>query len=121
MIAVCNGIDLSDYIGQGFEIQYEPQNGESMTAIDGTDYTAKMRDRVRLTYPFIPLTTDQISTVLELFPQSGAYVTWTFFDIRLGRSRTIQGKYDTRASKLKCVWKNGTEYYSGLTVTLVER
>ena len=121
MTAICNGTDLSSYIGQGFKIQYEPQNSESITALDGKDYTAKLRDRVKLTYPFIPLTADQISNVLQLFPQSGAYVTWTFFDIYLGRNRTIQGKYDTRASELKCVWKNGTEYYSGLIVTLVER
>lgn len=121
MIAVCNNTDLSSYVGQGYTYEREPQYGASMTTLDGTDYTAKQRDRVKLTVPFIPLTLDQLTTVLQLFPDGGAYVTWTFYDPFLAINKTVQMKYDTRSTVLRCVMRDGTEYYSGLVVKLIER
>jgi len=121
MVAICNGTDLSSMIAQGFQVEYTPQYGASMTAMDGTDYTAKLRDRVTLTCPFIPLTLPQLTTVLQLFPQGAAYVSWTYYDPYLAAIRTIQGKYEARTSSLKCVFKDGTEYYSGLVIKLTER
>lgn len=121
MIAVCNETDLSNYIGQGYTYEREPQYGASVTAIDGTDYTAKHRDRVKLTVPFIPLTLEQLTEVLQLFPDGGAYVTWTFYDPFWAANRTAQMKYDTRSTVLHCVMRDGTEYYSGLIIKLIER
>ena len=121
MIAVCNGVDMTPYMAQGYVFELEPQVSASMTALDGTDHTAKLRDRVKLTVPLIPLTAAQMTTVLQLFPESGAYVEWTCFDPNKGASRTFQAKYDTRSGKLKCVYKNGTEYYEGLVIKLTER
>ena len=121
MIAICNGVDLSAYIGQGFSLEYEPQYSASMTAMDGTDYTAKLRDRVKLAVPFIPLTLEQLTEVLQLFPQSGAYVTWQYYDPFTGGSRIIQAKYETRSSNLVRAFRNGKEYWSGLVVKLIER
>ena len=121
MIAICNQTDLSDYVGQGYTYEREPQYGASITAIDGTDHSAKLRDRVKLTVPFIPLPLSTLTTVLQLFPNSGAYVSWTYYDPFTGSNRTIQAKYDTRSSVLKCVRRDGTEYYSGLVVNLIER
>lgn len=121
MIAICNGTDLSDYVGQGYTYEREPQYSASLIAIDGTDHSAKIRDRVKLTIPFIPLPLNTLTEVLQLFPNAGAYVTWTYYDPFTGNNRTIQAKYDTRSTSLKCVVRNGTEYYSGLVVNLIER
>lgn len=121
MTAICNGVDLSKYVGQGYTYELEPQYGGSITALDGTDHTAKLRDRVKLTVPFIPLPMDKLREILQLFPSSGAYVEWTYYDLLSGSTRIIQAKYDTRTSVLQCAYKNGVEYYSGLVVKLTER
>lgn len=121
MIAICNETDLSDLVGQGYTYAREPQYGSSLTTMDGTDHTSKLRDRVHLTVPFIPLTLTQLANVLQLFPNSGSYVDWTFYDPFAGENRTVKMKYDTRSTVLHCVRRDGTEYYSGLTVKLVER
>lgn len=121
MIAICNGTDLSAFVGQGFTYEREPQYATSMTAMDGTDHTAKHRDRVKLTVPFIPVTLAKLTEILQLFPDGGAYVEWTFYDPFTGQNRTAVMKYDTRSSVLRSVARDGTEYYSGLTVKLIER
>ena len=121
MIAICNDMDLSDLVGQGYTYAREPQYGGSMIAMNGTDHTAKLRDRVHLTVPFIPLTLTQLTNVLQLFPDNGSYVTWTYYDPFVGGTRAVQMKYDTRSTVLHCVLRDGTEYYSGLVVKLLER
>lgn len=121
MTAICNGTDLSGFIGQGYTYEREPQYGGVVTVLDGTDHSAKIRDRVKLTVPFIPLTMDQLTSVLQLFPNGGAYVEWTYFDPFVGSNRIVQMKYDTRSSQLVCAYRNGTEYYGGLVVKLIER
>ena len=121
MIAICNGTDLTDYIGPGYTYELEPQYGDSVITIDGTDHSAKIRDRVKLTIPFIPLEMDKLSEILQLFPNGGAYVEWVYYEPRIGDTRLIQAKYDTRSSTLKCAYRDGTEYYSGLVISLIER
>ena len=116
-----NGTDISNMIAQGYTYAREPQQGNSMTALDGTDYSAKLRDRVRLTLPFIPLTKQQLTTVLQLFPSSDAYVTVSYDDLFLNATRSISMKYDTRSSVLACSHRSGVDYYSGLVVELLER
>lgn len=121
MIAICNGTDLANLIGYGYAYALEPQYGGQVTTIDGTDHSAKLRDRVKLTVPFIPLTLPQLIAVLQLFPASGAYVTWTFFDPFTNGSRTEEMKYEQRETSLKVRYRNGTEYWEGLVITLTER
>lgn len=121
MTAICNGVDLSDLIGYGYQVEQIPQYGGSMTAIDGTDYTVKIRDRWHITAPFIALTKAQLSVVLALFPASGAYVSWTFYDQALGYDRTLEFKYEARKASLLVSYRNGVEYWTGLTVDLTER
>lgn len=121
MIAICNGTDLSALIGYGYEMTYEPQYGGQMTAIDGTDHSAKLRDRLTLTVPFLPLTLEQLETVLALFPRTGAYVSWTLYDPAVGYQRTVAMKYEPRTVRLKVVYRNGTELWDGLVVKLIER
>ena len=121
MVAVCNGTDLSALIAHGYTYEREPQYGGQVTTIDGTDYSAKLRDRVRLTVPFLPLTLEQLETVLQLFPQSDPYVLWTYYDPFDGGNRTAQMKYEARQQTLKVHYYNGVEYWEGLTVTLTER
>ena len=121
MTAVCNGTDLSALIGYGYTYVQAPQYGGQVTAIDGTDYSVKLRDIVQLTVPFIALTLPQLTEVLALFPQGNAYVEWTFFDPYLGSERTAQMKYENRTAALKVHYKNGVEYWDGLVVQLTER
>lgn len=121
MIAICNGIDLSDYVGQGYTYAREPQYGKTLTVMSGLDYSAKLRDRVKLKVPFIPVTLEKLTEILQLFPDTGAYVTWTLYDPFLGENRELQMKYDTRETELRAVLRDGTEYYSGLVVKLTER
>lgn len=121
MIAICNGTNLTDYVGQGYVYSREPQYGATITTMDGSDHSAKLRDRVNLTVPFIPLTLEQLTEVLQLFPDGGAYVTWEYYDPFVGSNRIVQMKYDTRSSVLQCAHRNGTEWYSGLVVKLIER
>lgn len=121
MIAICNGVDMTPYMAQGYVYEREEQISDSMTALDGTDYTAKIRDRVKLTVPLIPLTLEQLTEVLQMFPNSGAYVEWTYYDPYTAGTRLIQAKYETRSSRLKCVYRDGTEYYEGLVIKLTER
>ena len=121
MIAICNGMDLTDYIGPGYTYELEPQYGDSIVTMDGKDHSAKIRDRVKLSVPFIPLTMEQLSEILQMFPNGGAYVNWTYYEPRTGNARQIQAKYDTRSSTLKAVHRDGTEYFSGLVVNLIER
>ncbi len=121
MKAICGSTDLSSYVGQGYTYERESQYSASLTTIDGTDYTAKIRDRVKLTIPFIPLTLAQLTTVLQLFPNDGSYVTWTYYDPFAASDRTVEMKYDTRSSVLRSVLRDNTEYYSGLVVKLIER
>lgn len=121
MTAICNGTDLSALVGYGYQVEQIPQIGTTMTAIDGTDYSVKLRDRWHLTVPFIALTKDQLSMVLSLFPSSGAYVSWTFYDEALGYDRTLEFKYEARKASLLVSYKNGVEYWNGLSVDLLER
>ena len=121
MIAICNGTNLTDYVGEGYTYSREPQYGTSLTALNGYDYTAKLRDRVRLTVPIIPVTQEKLTEILQLFPAAGAYVNWTYYDPFVGNNVTTQMKYEARTTTLQCVLRNGTEYYSGLVINLVER
>ena len=121
MIAICNGTDMTPYMTQGYTYEREPQIIASMTALDGTDHSVKIRDRVKLTVPLIPLTMEQLTRVLRLFPDTGAYVEWTYYDPHAAGTRVIQAKYETRTSRLKRVYRDGTEYYEGLVIKLIER
>lgn len=121
MTAICNGTDLSSLIGYGYTVEQVPQYGEQMTAIDGTDYSAKLRDRWHLTVPFIALTKSQLSMVLSLFPESNAYVEWTFYDEAIGSNRVELMRYEARKASLMVHYRNGIEYWSGLSVELWER
>lgn len=120
-IAICNGTDLSALLGYGYDYALEPVYGGSVTTLDGRDHTAKIRDRVVLTVPFIHLTGEQLDDVLALFPPSGAYVTWTFYDKQLGAARTAEFKYTGIKSDLRAAYRDGTEYWAGLVLTLTER
>ena len=64
---------------------------------------------------------EKLTEILQLFPDTGAYVTWTLYDPFLGENRELQMKYDTRETELRAVLRDGTEYYSGLVVKLTER
>lgn len=121
MTAICNGTDLSALVGYGYEVEQVPQYGATVTALDGTDHSAKLRDRWHLKVPFIALTKTQLQTVLQLFPAASAYVTWTFYDQRQGADRSLEFKYEKRAASLTAHYKNGKEYWSGLVVELWER
>lgn len=121
MIAICNGTDLSNLVAQGYTYERVPQYGSTITVMNGRDYSAKLRDRVTLTVPLIPLSLEQLGEVLQLFPNSGSYVDWTYFDPFVGEERTVQMKYDTRSSTLRSVYMDGTEYYNGIVIKLVER
>ncbi len=121
MKAICNGTDLTALVGYGYSAEQVPQYSDSVTALDGTDYSAKLRDQWHLTVPFIALTKAQLSTVLSLFPRTGAYVNWTFEDQQTGTERTLQMKYAARKANLMVHYRNGVEYWSGLSVELWER
>lgn len=121
MTAVCNGMDLSPYIAQGYVYELEEQYGDSVITMDGTDHTTKIRDRVKLTVPFIPLRKETLSQILQLFPATGAYVSWTFEDLYTGQVRTVQAKYSARSNRLKRAERNGAEYWEGLVINLIER
>lgn len=121
MTAICNGTDLSSLVAQGYTYERVPQYGSSITVMSGLDYSAKLRDRVKLTVPLIPLRLEQLTEVLQLFPNEGSYVTWTYYDPFAGSDREVQMKYDTRSSTLRSVFKDGTEYYNGLIINLIER
>lgn len=121
MTAICNGTDLSALVGYGYEISQEPQYGATVTALDGTDYSAKLRDRWHLKVPFIALTKAQLTSVLQLFPSSGAYVSWTFYDEAQGTNRTLQFKYQKRSASLMVRYANGVEYWKGLVIELWEK
>lgn len=121
MKAICNNTDLTALIAHGYSIKLEPQYGGQMTAIDGKDYTAKLRDRAVITLPFLPLTRQQLHDVLQLFPATGAYVTWTYDDPDTGADRTVEMKYEDRTVGLKVRYRDGTEYWDGLVLKLTER
>ena len=121
MTAICNGTDLSALIGYGYVAEQVPQYGQTVTAIDGTDHSAKLRDRWHLTVPFLWLTKAQLQTVLQLFPATSAYVSWTFYDEKQGENRTLQFKYEARKASLKAHYRNGTEYWELPAVELWER
>lgn len=121
MTILCNGTDITAYLAHGYQYELEPQYGGSVTTIDGLDHSAKIRDRVKLTLPFIPLTKTQLMAVLQLFPQTGSYVEVTYYDIYSGATRVSSMKYDTRSSTLAVSHSGGNEYYDGLVVRLTER
>ena len=121
MKAICNETDLTDLVGYGYSVEYVPQYGNSVTTLDGADHSAKIRDRVRLTVPFIALTDEQLADVLALFPETNAYVTWTYDDPKRGADRTVQMKYEVRQSKILAGYRDGSRYWNGLTLTLTER
>jgi hypothetical protein len=121
MVAICNDVDLSAFVGQGYTYEREPQYGTTLTTMNGMDHSAKLRDRVKLTVPFIPVTLEKLTEILQLFPNEGSYVNWEYYDPFLGENRAVQMKYDTRSSELRCAHRNGTEWYSGLVVKLIER
>ena len=121
MKAICNSTDITDLIGYGYTVEYVPQYGRSVTTMDGKDHSAKIRDIVKLTVPIIPLTGTQLNTLLSLFPATGAYVSWTYDDPYTGADRTVSMKYDVRKSSIKICYKNGVQYWEGLTLVLTER
>lgn len=121
MTILCNGTNITSLLAHGYIYELEPQYAESITTIDGLDHTSKIRDRVKLKLPFIPLTRSQLTDVLQLFPAGGAYVEITYYDIFTGADRVATMKYDTRSSMLAVSHQNGNEYYDGLVVNLIER
>lgn len=121
MKAICNGTDLTALVGYGYTAEQVPQYSDSVTALDGTDYSAKLRDQWHLTVPFLALTKTQLANVLSLFPAQNAYVTWTFTDTQTGTDKTLQFKYAARKHNLMVRYKNGVEYWNGLSVELWER
>ena len=121
MTAICNGTDLTALVGYGYSAEQVPQYSDSITAMDGTDYSAKLRDQWHLVVPFIALTKQQLASVLSLFPRTGAYVTWTFEDQQTGADKTLEFKYAARKANLMVAYRNGAEYWNGLTVELWER
>lgn len=121
MVAKIGTTDLSSLIGYGYSYSLIPQCGETITTMDGKEHAVKIRDRVKLTVPFIALTLAQINSLLALFPANGAYVNWTFYDPNTGSTRTAEMKYSDRLSRLACVRQGGTELYTGLVLELIER
>lgn len=121
MIAICNGVNITDLLAYGYSAEQIPQYGQTMEAIDGTDYSAKLRDRWHIVAPFLPLTQEQLRSVLALFPPTSAYVSWTFDDTQTGTRRTRSFKYGVRKADLKVRYRNGIELWSGLSVDLTER
>ena len=121
MKAICGSTDLTDLVGYGYQIELQPQYGGSITTMDGKDHSAKLRDLAVLTVPFLPLTRPQLSSVLQLFPSAGAYVTWTYDDPVSGADRTVEMRCEPRTASLKVRYRNGTEYSEGLVLKLTER
>lgn len=121
MTILIGATDITDYIAQGYTYEREPQYGDQITALDGTDYSVKLRDKVKLTLPFVPLTGTELSEILQLFPDSDAYVEVTYDDLYLGLPRIVSMKYSTRSSVLSCSHRSGVNYYSGLVIELIER
>lgn len=121
MTAICNGTDLSELVGYGYKIGREAQITAQVTTLDGVDHSAKIRDRVKIHVPFVALTISQLSSVLQLFPDSSAYVTWRYFDPKLGADRDAQFLFELDDANLMVHYQNGVEYWGGLSVTLTER
>ena len=121
MKAICNGIDLSPYIAQGYTYEREPLDTNSFTTMDGTDHTERVREKVKLKVPFIPLKKRELTEILKLFPERGAYVTWRYEDLYSGQERVIQAKFERVSCQLRMSYRNGVEYYSGLVISLTER
>lgn len=121
MTAVCGSTDLADKIAHGYAIEYVPQYGGQVTTIDGKDHSVKIRDRVRLTVPFLPLARADLAAVLALFPSNNAYVTWKYDDPSTGSDRTVSMLYDVRKASIRRKYINGTELWDGLTIVLTER
>lgn len=121
MKAICGSTDITSLVGYGYTVERVPQYGASVTTMDGADHTAKIRDVVKLTVPIIPLTTAQLKSLLELFPATGAYVSWTYDDPYTGTERTANMKYDTRRAAIKITYKGGAQYWEGLVLQLTEQ
>lgn len=121
MKVIIGSTDITDLVAYGFTYSREPQYGRSVTTMDGTDHSVKLRDIIKLTVPLIPLTDAQLYTVLRLFPETGAYVQVTITDPFTQLDKLLTMKYEARTANIKVKYANGKKYWDGLVISLTER
>ena len=121
MKLIIGSTNITDLVAHGYTYERTPQYGGTVTTLDGTDHTAKLRDVVKITAPIIPLTTVQLNALLALFPTRNAYVSVTYDDPVSGTDRTVNMKYETRTQSIKTKYSSGVTYWDGLKLVLTER
>lgn len=115
---VFDGLDLSAKLST-YNVTHEVEVSDSITAIDGTEYTAQ-RIRPTVSFSFIPLTDAQTAAIYEKLSALVGVLTYT--DPYLGRDNTIVARAN---SNLESVFGlrsiDGNRYYKGGKIVLRAR
>ena len=120
MTLTINGIDITPYIAYG-GLKWSrndidaPNTGRAM---NGLMYRGRVATKIRLDVTCKLLKGDELRTVLNLILPE--YVTVTYDDPMLGTgTKTMYSNNNPAVYQIKK--PDGTEYWSGVTVPLIER
>ena len=120
MVFQVNGTDITPYIAnQGLKWSRNDIDGPNAgRALDGTMY----RDRVAIKYRWDvtckPLLQSEMNTILSLVQPE--YINVTFTDPVTGTTKTVEC-YSNNIPAQYLIYKDGKEYWSGITFPLIER
>ena len=121
MIDITFSINGTDYSGllSTYNDTHEVEVRESVTTIDGTEYTASYRRPV-VTFSLIPLNDEQTADLYTALSQIIVEVTYT--DPYLGREATaVMRVASSLDSEFGIKSINGNRYYKGGEITLRQR
>lgn len=121
MIDITFSINGTDYSGllSTYNVTHEVEVKESVTTIDGTEYTASYRRPVVI-FSLIPLSDEQTADLYTDLSQIIVEVTYT--DPYLGREATaIMRVASSLDSQFGIKSINGNRYYKGGEITLRQR
>lgn len=124
MQAVINTVDYTsdiDVDNEGYSIRHIPRtSGEAFTSTTGEDYDNKVGYKAALSLMFYAMEEARISELLSTLVRE-KYVTLTYDDPMLGNGRTVEAKLSEISTAIVLHNVNGTDYWSGLAITLTER
>lgn len=120
MTVIINQLDLTPYIKlEGLEI-YRKTKSKKLETLDGYTHVYKSGEKVSFKADLIPLTFEQLHTVFNVIKETQSEVTATITDPYSGINYTFTGVCERKSAKLLVKYRNGTEYFDGVSLAVEE-
>ena len=117
-----NGVDFTDYFPPcGYEVDYVKVTGNNEgLMLDGSYTEDVLAIKAVVHSQLMPLTEEQQSYFLQTM-QADRYASVYYFDPKKNAYRTAVMQYETDTTRHRGTGTNGSEYWTGLAVTLTDR